>query len=213
MKAIDLAGPDPNPMSELEVETLQSIVSSMTVSPLVVIQIVAERGVSTMAILETRPDAFIFSIDIGERPEELANVNSNEMNLDPTKVVRGLGRSQEIGLYWPLGWEADLIFIDGDHRYDGVHADIQIWSKSVKVGGMLRLHDYIHPRDRGPQIIGRVWEAVEDQRTNALYYFDEVLQDDRLISFTRVGVGESHLDTFVSNVAVNDYTQRMGVDA
>ena len=213
MKAIDLAGPDPNPMSKLEVETLQSIVSSMATSPLVVIQIGAERGVSTMAILEARPDAFIFSIDIGERPEELANVNSNEMGLDHAKVVRGLGRSQEVGLYWPLGWEADLIFIDGDHRYDGVYTDIQIWSPSVKFEGMLLLHDYIHPKDREPQIIGRVWEAVEDQRMRALYYFEEVFQVDRLIGFTKIDARDFFLNAFASDVTVDDHVRLMGADA
>ena len=213
MRAIDLAGPDPKPMSIVEVETLQEIIKSIDHSPLVVIQVGAERGVSTMAILEARPDAFIFSIDIGERPEELANVNFNELNLEPAKVVRGLGRSQEIGLYWPLGWEADLVFIDGDHRYDGVHADIQIWSKSVKLDGMLLLHDYIHPRDRGPQIIGRVWEAVEDQRMNALGLFNEVLQVDRLIGFARADIYSMPLDASVSDITVKDYTQLMGASA
>ena len=210
MKAIDLAGPDPRPMSVLEVETLQAVVGAIDHTPFVVIQIGAERGVSTMAILEVRPDAFIFSIDIGERPEEIANVSSNE-SLDPARVVRGLGRSQQIGVHWPVPWGADLIFIDGDHRYEGVHEDIQLWARHVKYGGFLFLHDYIHPQNRGPQIQGRVWEAVEDQRTDALILFDEILQVDRLIGFAPTDLSGILLD--IASATAEDHSILMGEPA
>ena len=36
----------------------------------------------------------------------------------------------------------DLLFIDGDHLYEGVHADWNNWSKFVKVGGYVMFHDY-----------------------------------------------------------------------
>jgi predicted O-methyltransferase YrrM len=170
-------------MSKKEVGVLKEIVKAIPGPCPTIIQIGAERGVSTMAILETRPDAFIFSIDIGERSEEIANVNSNEEGLDSSRVVRGLGRSQAIGSHWPREWAADLIYIDGDHRYEGVYRDIEVWSPHVKWGRTLLLHDYIHPRDRGPHIQGRVWEAVEDARENALSAFSETLQEDRLIGF------------------------------
>lgn len=179
----NLAGPDPNPMSIKEVDALKGLLKAVPFpKPRTVIQVGAERGCSTLALLEACPDTFIFSIDVGERPEERANLEKALLN--PSRVVRGLGRSQAIGAYWPYFWEADLLFIDGDHRYVGVHEDIKRWAPIVKFGGLLALHDYIPPHKRAPSIVGRVWEAVEDHRNGgALEGWDEVLQVDRLIAF------------------------------
>jgi predicted O-methyltransferase YrrM len=178
-----LAGPDPNPMSVPEVDALKELVRAVPFPlPRTIIQVGAERGCSTLAILEACPDSFIFSIDVGERPEERANLE--RAGLPASRVVRGLGRSQAIGLHWPFAWEADLLLIDGDHRYDGVWHDIQVWSPVVKFGGTLVLHDYIPPDQRAPTIVGRVWEAVEDhKKTGLLTDWIEVLRVDRLVAF------------------------------
>lgn len=37
----------------------------------------------------------------------------------------------------------DLLFIDGDHTYKGVKKDFEMYSKLVKKGGMIALHDII----------------------------------------------------------------------
>jgi len=36
----------------------------------------------------------------------------------------------------------DFVFIDGDHRYECVLADIQAWLPKVKAGGIIAGHDY-----------------------------------------------------------------------
>jgi predicted O-methyltransferase YrrM len=36
----------------------------------------------------------------------------------------------------------DFVFLDGDHRYECVKADIQAWLPKMKVGGILAGHDY-----------------------------------------------------------------------
>lgn len=38
--------------------------------------------------------------------------------------------------------ELDFIFIDADHTYSAVNADIQAWAPKIKVGGLLCGHDY-----------------------------------------------------------------------
>lgn len=40
----------------------------------------------------------------------------------------------------------DFVFIDGDHSYEGVRADIKLWLPKVKHGGWIGGHDYDHPR-------------------------------------------------------------------
>lgn len=38
-------------------------------------------------------------------------------------------------------WPIDLLFIDGDHRYEAVKADVAAWLPKVIAGGLLVLHD------------------------------------------------------------------------
>lgn len=35
----------------------------------------------------------------------------------------------------------DFIFIDGDHSYDGLRQDWEVWSELVATGGVIALHD------------------------------------------------------------------------
>ncbi len=37
--------------------------------------------------------------------------------------------------------EYDLLFVDGDHSYDGVYKDLEAWYDNLQVGGHVLLHD------------------------------------------------------------------------
>ena len=39
-------------------------------------------------------------------------------------------------------WSVDAVFIDADHRYEHVRADIAAWLPKVRRGGMIAGHDY-----------------------------------------------------------------------
>jgi len=43
----------------------------------------------------------------------------------------------------------DFVFIDGNHIFDHVMADIIIWSRKVKSGGIVAGHDYTHFKNSG----------------------------------------------------------------
>ena len=151
-----LAGDDPNPMSHVEVDELKRLVSKenlMFIDP-IIINIGAERGTSTLAMLEERPDAYIFSIDIDARPGEIANVR--RAGLDARRVVRILCRSQEVGELWPF-W-VSFVWVDGDHSYDGIKGDIESWWPRVRPGGIIALHDYFEgePPANNPSGAGQV---------------------------------------------------------
>jgi predicted O-methyltransferase YrrM len=164
-------------MSKREVDGLKRLCQQLPRNP-VIIQIGAERGVSTLAMLEERPDAFIFSIDMDPRPEEFENLRKAELNAG--RVVRGLGRSQGMGVYWPSDWKCHLLYVDGDHREMGAVGDIANWVPKVADGGIAAFHDYIHPDDRGPSIQGRVWEALQGSE---MMDKEVVLHVHRLIAF------------------------------
>lgn len=38
--------------------------------------------------------------------------------------------------------QIDLLFIDGDHSYEGCRADVAIWLPHLKPGGLVIMHDY-----------------------------------------------------------------------
>ena len=183
----DLCGPDPNPMTLKEAEALQLVCAWLPEFP-VIIQIGAERGCSTLAMLEERRDAFIFSIDIGPRPEELEHLKRAALPF--LQVVRGLGKSQDIGARWPAEWLAHLVYIDGDHKRPGIDDDIETWTRFVKPGGYLAFHDYIPPEQRGPHILGRVYEAVQEWRETDTD-FEEVMWVERLVVYKRCQSNDS----------------------
>lgn len=179
----NLAGVDPNPMTVAEVDALKSIMHSLPINP-VVIQIGAERGCSTLAMLEERHDTFIFSIDIGERPEERANLTRAQLNVE--RVVRGLGKSKEIGFAWPDYWTCDLLFIDGDHRRPAIDNDIIYWTPALKYYGYLVFHDYIP--NPPAHIHGRVAEAVDQWYSDVGNEdYEKVSLVNRLLVYRKIG--------------------------
>lgn len=173
--SLDLCGPNPNPMTVNEALHLKQLVKSLAENP-VIVQIGAERGTSTLAMLEERPDAFIFSIDIGEATGELNNLV--RANLEWRRVVRVLGRSQDIGQYWPHSF--DFLFIDGDHSEKGVEGDILAWLPKLKSGGIISFHDYIQ-EPIPPEIKGRVVYAVD----RLMGSYERILWTERLIAFRK----------------------------
>jgi len=62
----------------------------------------------------------------------------------------------------------DFVFIDADHTYEGVAADIDGWQRKVRPGGMILGHDY-NPRDF-PGVV----QAVNERFASVLLFPDHV---------------------------------------
>lgn len=127
-------------LSTDEVELIHKCVLGLPANP-VIVNIGANVGTSAIAMLEVRPDAFVFSID--KRPCTEESTNLSQSGLEPRRVVRVLGDSSRIGVFWPFN--VDMVFVDGAHDDDGVKADISAWRGKVKPGGIMLYHDYNHP--------------------------------------------------------------------
>lgn len=125
-------------LSSDEVDLIQYCASRLPNNPLVV-NIGANVGTSSIAILEANPKAFIFSIDIKPHPEERENIIA--CGLDPKQVVRLLGDSSQMA---PFPYNADLVFVDGGHHDEAVRGDIEVWKPKCK--RFMLFHDYHHPR-------------------------------------------------------------------
>lgn len=69
----------------------------------------------------------------------------------------------------------DIIFIDGDHRYDECKADIEAWSPHVRHGGIICGHDYTQ---FFPGVTKAVKECGHDASIGPVWY-KRILVDDR----------------------------------
>ena len=147
-------------LTEVEAGALADCVAGLPKNP-VIVQIGANAGLSTVAMLSARPDAFIFSIDI--KPCNDEKITLFNEGLDPRRVVRLLGNSQEMG--WPETIKVDMLYIDGDHRYKGVKADYDNWSSKVKAGGLVVFHDYIAynapPKNQVYEVVKEAFNGAE----------------------------------------------------
>lgn len=71
------------------------------------------------------------------------------------------------------GGPYDVVFVDGDHSYEGARADVEHWLPAVAPGGHLVLHDARIPQPRRPWT--DPWKVEGTHRVCA-----ELLDDDRL---------------------------------
>jgi len=88
---------------------------------------------------------------------------------DACKFIEGDSHSQEI--YNQLlevleGRQIDFLFIDGDHTYEGVKQDYEMYSPLVKTGGYIAFHD-INDTERHRQrnvYVGKLWQELEGDK-------------------------------------------------
>jgi predicted O-methyltransferase YrrM len=82
--------------------------------------------------------------------------------------------SREGAVSWPYLSSGSplirLLWIDGDHQYEGVNADILHWKDYLEPGGTICFHDYT---ENTPGVIRAVYE--------------QVISSDQFHNFTRVG--------------------------
>lgn len=112
-----------------------------------------------------RRDARIVSID-----------TANLSPLHEAGIRMLLGRSRSINLFTADSHAAstldlissgvhdvrlDLLFIDGDHSYEGVKMDFEMYSPLVRKGGVVAFHDIAeHPVERKCEV-SRFWNEIK----------------------------------------------------
>lgn len=61
------------------------------------------------------------------------------------------------------GQSLDYLFIDGDHRYEGVKRDFEMYGPMVKKGGLIAFHDVVEGQ---PDLVGgvpRFWREIKSR--------------------------------------------------
>lgn len=133
----------------------------------IIVEIGAEFGMSASLFCNfAHPTVDIFSIDLFPGDLLQAHLNNLQQAGLEGRSHQIRGDSGELGLYWKEG-DIDLLFIDGDHTYEGVKRDIRAWTPHVAVGGLVIFHDCACATNLNPhELHYEVSRAIDDWNAN-----------------------------------------------
>jgi predicted O-methyltransferase YrrM len=119
-----------------------------------ILEIGNHHGLSISYIVGTcrKNNNTIYAIDCANHPEFIINLNQ----WSATSFVHFIQSDSRQAAPRFADQTFDLIFIDGDHSYQGVKADIQAWKDKLKPSGILAGHDY------QPGMWSEVCQAVDE---------------------------------------------------
>lgn len=64
------------------------------------------------------------------------------------------------------GRSVDFLFIDGDHTYEGVKADFELYSPLVRKNGYVGFHDIVHHRTDLNCEVDKFWQQIKKKYTS-----------------------------------------------
>jgi cephalosporin hydroxylase len=148
-----------------ELEALLELVQE--VGGRTIVEIGSEFGGTLFALTRAAaPDACIVSVDLpvpdGYPREREPVYQAFAGDRQRLHLVRGdshdpatRDRVAEI-----IGGQADLVFIDGDHAYEGVLADWELYRPLARPGGIVAFHDIIPGSDEDVGGVPRLWSEL-----------------------------------------------------
>jgi predicted O-methyltransferase YrrM len=167
----------------VEFATLIRLVSER--EPKVVVEIGTAQGGTYWAWCRVAAStAHLVSIDLPGNDEWDARVRSYPRPTQNQTVIRADSHDpRTIRSLDGLRASVDLLFIDGDHSYDGVRADFENYAPLVRPGGLIAFHDVestYHPASQ----VDRLWTQLRD-----LYDAREIIDTANDEQSGRYGIG------------------------
>jgi len=128
------------------------------------------------------PDAVIISVDLPSGPfgggypewrtqlyksfaiqnQKINLIRENSHDFSTLKMVEKVLKGRKL----------DFLFIDGDHRYDGVKRDFEMYSRLVRKGGLVAFHDICyHPPETGCEV-HKLWNEIKNR-----YRHEEIVKN------------------------------------
>lgn len=92
------------------------------------------------------------------------------VDLRPDPEVDGTNFIRDDSTKVKLDKKVDVIFIDGDHSYEGCKADIDNWYPQMAESGVMLFHDC---DESSPGVVKAVEEFVEKNKFKDVYYHPE----------------------------------------
>jgi predicted O-methyltransferase YrrM len=155
-----------------------------------IVEIGSEYGRSAACFLmASKPSVTMVSVDLFPEDHPLVGdlratyvKNLHDAGIGDRKLAIVKHDSSSAGREWQFG-AIDLLFIDGDHTYEGVLRDIEAWTPHVKVGGFVAFHDCANGANSHP-LHFEVSRAVDEWKSAELWWA-ELAQVDSLRVFRR----------------------------
>jgi len=112
-----------------------------------------------------RPDTRVVTVDLGypiSRDTVLENVKNNNPLENEFHYIEGSSLSEEtFKKVLEVIPKVDILFIDGDHRYNSVIQDFEKYSTLVVPGGYVVFDDY-NDKEHSPEVNQAVNDIVKD---------------------------------------------------
>jgi predicted O-methyltransferase YrrM len=130
------------------------------------------------------PTAHLVSVDLPRNDEWTARVRSYPRPTQTQTVIRADSHDlQTIRSLDGLKGSVDLLFIDGDHSYDGVLADFENYAPLVRPGGLIAFHD-VESTNHPASQVDRLWTQLRE-----LYDTREIIDPANDEQSGRYGIG------------------------
>jgi hypothetical protein len=117
-----------------------------------IVEIGSFQGESTSIFALYLPEAKIYAVDPLESGYDVEDIASMQdmSNIQHNFTVRTskfpnitqIKQKSEEAANSFTDLELDLVYIDGDHRYEAVKQDIMMWKSKIKFNGYISGHDY-----------------------------------------------------------------------
>jgi predicted O-methyltransferase YrrM len=139
------------------------------------------------------PDAVLLSLDVREYDRARIRLFRSFARGDQRVVIRQADSQTEetrasiaeVFGHRPL----DALFIDGDHAYDGVRRDYELYAPLVRPGGLIAFHDIVEGPESAVGGVPRFWREVKESLVEPVELVESRAQGGYGIGFGRRGSG------------------------
>lgn len=128
-----------------------------------IVEIGTLHGVSTLyfALGAEKSDGLVTAVDIMRAGHNIPRVE--DLLVDSCLEHRVQIVRSNIGSKWLEKWPSnsvDFVYVDGDHRFEGVYYDLQLAHRLLRPGGIMACDDINHPKYPG---IRKAWDMLKSQ--------------------------------------------------
>jgi len=162
-----------------EILELMSVIERR--APKRVVEIGTARGGTLFLLLNVLPkDAHVVSVDLPHGPYgggyphwKIPFFHTLAFGGPKLTLLRGKSQSEDMlnRVRDALGGPADFLFIDGDHSYEGVKADFELYRSLAAPGAMVAFHDIV-PHRQNDVGVDRFWREVSAGREHRVVVRD-----------------------------------------
>jgi len=137
----------------------------------------SEGGTLYLLAWASADDARILSLDIkgyhALRRRLYRSFARARQTLDVLQVDSHLASTREAVERFFEGKPLDVLFIDGDHAYDGVRCDYELYEPLVRPGGMIAFHDIVDGANANVGGVPQLWKELSAGRAD----IEEIVAD------------------------------------